>query len=280
MFKALIPLAALIFATPLAAQAGGDPALDPACPQADLATPRKPGSVCIGRLNEIYAFSFVYPREAAQIPALDARLRDEALRAEVRFEGVVEQVHAQSQGEEPPPLMYYEAGWQVDANLPELLALSGTSGTYTGGAHGSIQYHAILFDRRRNRPIAVSDIFTIGAFEHNLLGQRPVGEGAVQRAFCRALRDAVRERRNGATIDLDCPEALSVPITLLCSDRGRIESMRALIAPYVVGPYAEGPYEIDFPVDALMMAAIRRRFRPAFSIPLENRPRRLAEPCR
>jgi hypothetical protein len=277
MFKALIPLAAALFlAAPLAAQE--DPPLDPNCPQGDLAAARGPGSVCIGRLTDDYAFSVVYPREAAAIPRLDALLRDEALRAEVRFEATVNEFRGQA-GKDAPRLSYEQA-WRVDALLPELIALSSTTGVYTGGAHGGISYRSILFDRRRNRPIALADVFTVGAFEYDFLGQRPVGEGAMQRAFCRVLREAVRERRDDPAARVDCPEVMLQPITLVCGENNRIEAMRALVAPYVVGSWAEGPYEVDFPIDAMMMAAVRRHFRPAFAVPGENRPRRVAEPCR
>lgn len=282
MFKTLLSLiAALLLAGPAPAAASiqdREIALDPRCPQGDRAAERGPGSVCIGRLTDAYAFSVVWPREAAAIPRLDAHLRDEALRAEVRFEATAEELLSLA-GEDRPRLSY-EQVWRVNAFLPELIALSSTTSTDRGGAHGGIEYRTILFDRRRNRQIQLTDIFTIGAFEHDLLGQRPVGEGAVQRAFCRALRGEVIARRQGATVSIECPKALDLPITLVCSERGRIEAMRVLIAPYIVGPWAEGPYEVDFPIDAMMMAAIRRRFRPAFAVPAERRPRRLAEPCR
>lgn len=277
MFKTLLTLfAASALAAPLCAQQGEAP-LDPACPQGDLNTPREPGSVCIGRLTDDYAFSVVIPARAAAVPRLDALLRNKALRAEVRFEAMIEERRAP---EEPASgRMSYEQGWHVDAWLPELVALSSRAATYLGGAHGGMEYRQLLFDRRRNRQIELRDIFTIGAFEHDLIGGRPVGEGAVQRAFCRALRAEVRERRDDPAASVDCPEALALPIALICSPGGRIESLRALVAPYVVGPWAEGPYEVDIPVDARMMAAVRRRFRPAFAVPGEDRPRRLPEAC-
>lgn len=276
MFKALLPLAAMLFlAAPAAAQ---EPPLDPNCPQGDLAAERGPGSVCVGRLTDDYAFSVIWPRQAAALPRLDAYLRDEALRAEVRFEATVNDYRGR-EGKGAGRLSYEQA-WRVDANLPELLALSSTTGVYTGGAHGGIAYRTVLFDRRRNRIIELADVFTIGAFEFDFLGQRPVGEGAMQRAFCRALRDEVRERRQDPAARIDCPNIYDQPITLVCGENNRIEHMRALVAPYVVGAWAEGPYEVDFPIDALMMAAVRRKYRPAFAVPGENRPRRVREPCR
>jgi len=281
MFKALIPLAAALFAIAAPAQKpAGEAALDPRCPQGDLNARRGPGSVCIGRLTDEYAFSFIYPREAALIPRLDALLRDEALRAEVRFERQATALfRADYPSENPPPRASYEAAWHVDARLPELIAMSAAVSTYTGGAHGGIAYRTLLFDPRRNRRIGLGDIFTVGALEHDLLGHRPVGMGAVQSAFCRALNAEVRERRD-ATVQVECPSVERIPLTMICGERNRIETMRALVAPYLVGSWAEGPYEVDFPIDAMMMAAIKRRFRPAFGVALEGRTRRLRVPCR
>ena len=101
-------------AAPAAAQR---PPLDPRCPQGDLNAERGPGSVCIGRLTEDYAFAFIYPREAAAIPRLDAYLRNEALRAEVWLERQVAELRAGDPGENRPRLSY-EAGWHVDAGCP------------------------------------------------------------------------------------------------------------------------------------------------------------------
>lgn len=272
MFKALLSFAALLLAAPLAAQA------DRACPRGDRSEARPPGSVCIGRLTRDYAFAVIYPRQAAAVPRLDAFLRDEALRAEVRFEATASEYRGRA-GRNAPRLSY-EQVWRIDALLPELIALSSTTRVYTGGAHGGISYRAILFDRRRKRMMELADIFSVGALEFDFLGQHPVGEGAMQRAFCRALREEVRDRRDDPSARVECPSVMDQPITLICGPNNRIETMRALVAPYILGSWAEGPYEVDFPVDALMMAAVRRRFRPAFAVPGENRPRRVSEPCR
>ena len=276
MFKVLLPLAAALFAiaAPAAAQR-----IDPRCPQGDLNAPRGPGSVCIGRLTEEYAFSYIYPREAAAIPRLDAWLRNDALRAEVSFERQATEFLRADYPTETPPRASYEAGWRIDARLPELIAMSAAISIDAEGAHGGIAYRTLLFDPRRNRRIGLDDIFTIGALEHDLLGRRPVGMGAVQSAFCRALTAEVRERRDGI-VEVDCPSVERIPLTMICGEHNRIEAMRALVAPYIVGAYAEGPYEVDFPVDAMMMAAIKRRYRPAFGVALEGRTRRLRTPCR
>ncbi len=272
MLRALSAFAAALFlAAPLAAQEAADPPPDPACPQGDLAAPRGPGTICVGQLTGAYAFSIVYPAEAAAIPALAALLHYEVLRAERWL---------REQKGEAPGRISYEAEWRVDAMTPELIALSGTVATYAGGAHGGIEYRTILFDRGRDRAMRFGDLFRVGPFEHDLLGERPRGLGAVQHAFCGALAAEVRARRDEAKPEIRCPDVDAQPVTLLCGPRGRIEAMRALIAPYVVGSWAEGPYEVDIPVDARMISAMERRFRLAFGLPQEAGIRTPARACR
>lgn len=281
MFKRVLLLLAAAMTGPLPAQTPVDSTLDPACPQADLNVPRGPGTICLGRLDPGFAFSVVYPKSVEQSPALAEALRAEWSAALARIEGAArgrQAERAAAAGE--PHRLSYEAGWRIDADLPEIIAASGTISHYGGGAHGGIEYRAILIDPRRGRQIALADLFQPGFFETDMLGFRLRGVRRVQAAFCRALTAAVRARRGDPVAQARCPAVEAQPVTLLCGAGGRIDRMRALLNPYVAGSWAEGPYEIDFPVDAAMMAAIKRRFRPAFGLTQETRPRTPARPCR
>jgi len=281
MFKRVLLLLAAAMTGPLAAQTPAGPALDPACPQADLNVPRGPGIVCLGRLEEGFAFSVVYPRSVELSPALAEALRAEWSAALAWIDRAARDYRAeQAAGGGEPHRLSHEAGWRIDADLPEILAASGTIGHYAGGAHGGIEYRALLIDQRRRRPMALADLFEPGFFETDMLGFRLRGVRLVQAAFCRALIAAVRARRENPVAQVRCPAVEEQPVTLLCGAGGRIDRMRALLNPYVAGSWAEGPYEIDFPVDAAMMAAIKRRFRPAFGLTQESRPRTPARPCR
>jgi len=277
MLKPLLAFLALSALAPLQAE----PAPDPACPQGDLAVPRGPDTVCIGRRGEGYAFSFIYPRAATESPALEARLLAEAATAQAWIETNAIRFRAErgAEGSEAPPLAY-EAGWRIDARTPELVAASGTISHYTGGAHGGIEYRTVLIDRRRDREIRLDDIFELGPFEYSAFGHMPRGIGAVQAGFCRVLTAEVRERRNDPAGVIECPPIETQPVTFLCGERGRISAMRVLLQPYVVGSWAEGPYEVDVPIDARMMASIKPRYRAAFGLARETRARIPARPCR
>jgi len=147
----MLPFVALLLA---AAQA--DPPRDPRCPQGDMQAPRPPGSVCIGRLTPSYAFAFLYTAEAAREPTLVRLLRGEARRSEawIAARGREWARERAEYGGELNPLSYEES-WEVDAATPQLIAASASIMHYTGGAHGGIEYKAMLIDRRSGRRIAL-----------------------------------------------------------------------------------------------------------------------------
>ncbi|HEV2818043.1 MAG TPA: hypothetical protein VGW40_12580 [Allosphingosinicella sp.] len=246
----MIALAALFLA---AAQA--DPPPDPRCPRGDLQTPRPPGTVCLGRLTRSYAFAFLYSAEAAREPALARLLRAEARRSEawIARRGPDWLRERAEDGGALHPLSY-EEGWEVDAATPQLLAASATIMHYTGGAHGGIEFRAMLLDRRSGRRIALGDLFA----------DRARGLALVQQAFCRALTAAVGERRGEGERRPDCPNVTEQPVSL-AAENGRITAFYAMLGPYVVGSYAEGPYEFSIPVGAGMIGLIKPRYRAAFN---------------
>lgn len=233
-----------------------DPPPDPHCPQGDLAIPRPPGSVCVGRLTEGYAFSMIWPREAATLPALDALLRQDAERSQRWIASETRRYRADRDGTEGTPLqLSYEAGWTVTAIVPQLAAASSAHSYYVGGAHGGIEFRVILLDRRRGRQIRLDDLFA----------DPDAGLAAMQISFCRQLRSETLERRGADAEQPECPFAGEQPVSLVADATGRITAMRALLNPYVVGSWAEGPYEFDFPVTAAMLGVLKPEFRAAFA---------------
>lgn len=266
----LIPAALLLAAPALA----GEPAvrsLDPNCPRQGSDRPTGIAWLCNGQLTSTYAFAFVYPAAAQRIPALKELLTRQAERDRLRL--------AQDAAAVPdtPQPFNYDAEWRLDAVTPELAAASAAISTYAGGAHGGIEYRAILIDRREDREIRLVDLFAPNLFENSLFGRRIRGIRAVQDGFCRALTAQVRSRRQQPLAKIDCPDIEEQPVTLLCGPRGRIEAMRAMLNPYVAGSWAEGSYEVDFPVDARMIGNMKRRYRVAFGPPGERRGR--SRPC-
>jgi len=165
MLKRFLFLAVLLLAAPVLAQDSADPPLDPNCPREGSDRPTGIEWLCNGRLTPDYAFAFVYPAAARQIPALNALLREQAVRDQAR---VAQDVATFGR----PAIRYsYGAEWRMDSITPELAAASGTVQTFRGGPHGGLEYRAILIDRRADRQIRLNELFAPNLFETSLLGR-------------------------------------------------------------------------------------------------------------
>ncbi len=119
----------------------------------------------------------------------------------------------------------------------------------------------LLWDRRAAKEITVADLFAAPANMDRLLTQR----------WCDALNKA-REEKRGEPVGGDgmfdeCPKLSEIADH---PDRqGRERPVRAADAdrlPYVAGPYVEGSYEIDLPVTADLIAALKLDYRDSFEV--------------
>jgi hypothetical protein len=226
------------------------------CGEEGPGQPLGAGAICIERETDSYLFSVAWPAEAEAIPALAAMLRREAAQSEARLGREAQEATSErTEGRDQPMRFSYDQGWSVDANLPELVAVSGAAQDYTGGAHGGIAYYTILLDRRRGERIQLGDLFA----------DRAAGLAAVQESLCRALAAEVGQRRGADDRDYACPPAAEHPVSLVCGAGPRIDLMMALLNPYVIGSWAEGPYEFVFPVTPRILAALKPQYRSAFT---------------
>ncbi|MEA3013592.1 MAG: hypothetical protein QOD42_2137 [Sphingomonadales bacterium] len=265
--RLLIPAALLLLAASAPAQEPAERPLDPICPRHGADRPTGAEWLCNGELTRDYAFAFVYPAAAQSIPALKQLLHDQA---ELDRALLVREVWAVGH----PAIPYsYDAQWRMDAVTPELAAASGEIRSFRGGPQSGLDYRAILIDRRADREIRLIDLFAPNLFENSLFGRRIRGIRAVQASFCRALAAQMRARRGEPAAQIACPDIETQPITLVCGPRGRIEAMRALLNPYVMGGWADGPYQVDFRLDARIIGNMKQRYRNAFGMPGERRGR-------
>lgn len=149
--------------------------------------------------------------------------------------------------------------WQTAADTPRLLSIWSTEWAYTGGAHGNTSHDVVLWDKQRQRRVALG----------NMLVDPKRGFAALTPAFCRALDQERARRRSGARIEGDfattCPDLATQPIVpVAVGDGGQIWRLSVKLAPGEAGPYAEGGYDIDLPVPAAFVAALRPEWRSAF----------------
>ncbi|MBN8829177.1 MAG: DUF4163 domain-containing protein, partial [Sphingomonadales bacterium] len=209
-------------------------------------------------------FRYAWPGAAAAIPALDASLRANgaALQAKMKAGAREEEASAKQNGYDMPGYSYAEE-WGVVADLPALLVMQSEGYSYTGGAHGMPIVTTLFWDKAANKRLPTGALIDIGALN-----------AAAKDRFCKAL-DAEREKRRGAPVNredkgtivdfVSCVDLTRQTILPVSKGGKALDTVRVVIMPYEAGPYAEGIYEIDLPVDAAMLAAVKPAYRSSFS---------------
>jgi hypothetical protein len=210
----------------------------------------------------LFEFAYSYPAAAGRIPALKAWLDKDAARQRREISKAAREGRAAAKASGFPFNPYSsDAAWEVVADLPGWLSLSGMVGDYSGGAHPNHGPTALLWDKARNRRLKALDLFV-----------SPQALSAATRApFCAALNRQRAEKRGGETPDPkglfgDCLDPTEQVIILGSSDRAHFNRIGVLMGPYVAGPYVEGDYEVTLPVTDEVLAAVKPQYRNAFAL--------------
>lgn len=221
----------------------------------------------IAESSEFFEFEYSWPGEAATIPALDAQLqaRADAARAELVEGAQDDRAAAAEVGYSFNPHSFY-GEWQVVADFPGWLSLSGAISTYDGGVHPNSAFASLLWDKAAQSERSPLDLF-----------RSPQSfENAIARRFCTML-DAERSQRRGEPVVRDtedyfsaCPGVEQVTVLLGSSNGETFDRVGILVMPYVAGPYAEGSYEFELPVDASLIDAVNPGYRAVFSLGPQN----------
>jgi hypothetical protein len=210
--------------------------------------------------NDLLHFRYGWPAAAQAIPALGARLNREMEeeRRQATANAQDNRRRARAGGFD-----YYaedfDKVWEAAGDNALLLSLTAALGSYSGGAHPNTSYHALLWDRAGDRPVAAASV--LGAAALQGFGER----------YCAAL-DRQRAERREAPVVRDpqdpfttCPAIGEQVVAPADSDgNGRFETLRILLGPYLAGPYVEGDYIIDLPFDPADVGRIGEAWRPAF----------------
>lgn len=209
-------------------------------------------------------FGYVIPAAAGAIPQLTERLiaeRDKAL-ADQKAEW------ATALRDEPADCVPcrargFEKEWKVVADTPGFLSLSAMVSTYTGGAHGMYNLESLVWDRKAARATPAIAMFQSADALEQALGPR----------LCRAL-DAERVKRRGEPMPREtgddygfssCQKVKDATVLVGSASGKAFDRVGIWFGPYVAGPYAEGAYELNFPVDAAVLKAVKPEFAPAFA---------------
>lgn len=245
-----------------AADSAASPTPSPMSTPSATAAAASNGARAVAEETDDFLFEYSYPAEAGRIVEL-ASLLDVDL-AEQREDLAAESAAARREARQegfPYNKYSYLAEWKVVADLPGWLSLSADVATYSGGAHGNYTIRSLVWDKERERSVDAAALFASPAALGEALGDR----------FCESL-DRERARRRGEPVAEDsnaqfdqCPEIEELEVLVGSSNRRTFNRLTLYAGPYVAGPYAEGAYEVNLPVDAAVLAALKPEYREAFT---------------
>jgi Deacetylase PdaC len=210
-----------------------------------------------------YEFSFGYPAEAVAIPKLKSLFEKEMKKEQAQLIKSATEAKADSAKNEYPYNAYQSGtAWEVAGNTAQLLSLSGFFSSYTGGAHGNYGFGARIWDKKAKRMLKNS--FDVFANPKTALA-------LVRQDYCTHL-NTERKVKLGPewTADEDsvfgkCPEFSELAI-VFNGEKGKPINRIAFIAgPYVAGSYAEGQYEVELPMTAKLVEAVKSQYRASFA---------------
>ena len=210
--------------------------------------------------NDLIDFHFGWSAEAAAIPELVTRFQAQMTKAKDELIAGAKEDKAM-RDKEGFDFNGYQSSidYKTAGQSDRLLSLTLEVGSYTGGAHGNYGTNGLLWDRKAAREIKVADLFAEPANRDRLLTQR----------WCDALNKAREEKRGepvtGNDMFDECPKFDEIAMVPTDKDgNGRFERLILTASPYVAGPYVEGSYEIDLPVTADLIAALKADYQPSF----------------
>lgn len=215
--------------------------------------------------NDLYSFAYAYPAAAGALPELAARLDEDAETAKATLISESKDDQAQAEANDYPYRAHsYSKEWKVVADLPRFLSLSGEFATYTGGAHGMYGLESLVWDKQEKAGVDGIALFQSPEALDEALGQK----------LCDAL-DVEREERRGEPVQPDsdpydtgfntCQHVKDATVLVGSSGGEKLDRIGIWFGPYVAGPYAEGSYELNFPVDAAVIEAVKPEYREAFA---------------
>lgn len=203
-----------------------------------------------------------WPAEVNAIPALEKSIREPAEKAlaDLTKQARDDKAQREKQGFDFNGYEYLVAV-EVAGQTSRLLSLTGDWMEFTGGAHPNHGTDGMVWDKASDRKVDLAGLL----------------EGSLDRlyrdAFCKALNAERAKKREGldAASDPDdpfsqCPKFSELQIIPKGPERGGPMTVLLFHAnPYVAGPYVEGDYDVELPVSAAFIAALKPDYRSSFA---------------
>lgn len=199
-----------------------------------------------------------WPAEVNAIPALERLIREPAEKALAEYTRDARKQKAERDKErfDFNPYMY-ESVVEVAGQTPRLLSIIRSWSEHSGGAHPNRFTEELLWDKQANALVPVAKLL-----------QQATLDSLYRVRFCKALEAERAERREGEPLDMfnECPKFADLKIVPKGPEKGGPMSTLLFHAdPYVAGPYVEGEYDIELPVDAAFVAALKPEYRSSFA---------------
>lgn len=228
-----------------------------------IASASSAAAKAVSESTNAYEFDYAYPGAAAAIPQLAAWLESQMAEAKASLQSEAEDGKSDAEaGGYPFNPHSYSMEWKVVADLPGWLSLSGDFATYSGGAHGMYGMDSLVWQKDPGKRLRPIELFRTPTALTAALSPR----------LCDAL-NAERAERRGEPVSVGSDDMFDKCVgvdeatVLLGSSNGRtFDRLAVWFGPYVAGPYAEGAFELDFPVDKAVLAAVKPEYRDAFSV--------------
>lgn len=204
-----------------------------------------------------------WPAEVNAIPELERLIRAPAEKALAEYTKFARDDKARRE-KEGSTFNAYEYSDSVDVvgQTARLLSLARHHTEFSGGAHPNHGTDAILWDKTRRTRVSVASLLADGKSLEALYGD----------AYCKALNQerAVRREGEGPGEPDDpfgqCPKFSEIEILPTGPVKGGAMTTLVFHAdPYVAGPYVEGDYDVDLPVSADFVAALKPEYRESFA---------------
>lgn len=217
--------------------------------------------VTVASKTDLLEFDYSWSAEANAVPTLRHRFRADSVRqrtsalATARQDRKARLEMGGSAAEWAPHS--FSRSWETLGSTPRLLSLAGSTGVYSGGAHGNSHTQRLIWDKSLNREIGIQSLLRPGTS----------WQAAIHQPFCVLLlrERAKRVGEENKTFGGGCPAYGDVPVALEDKDgNARLDHIRITADPYVAGSYAEGEYVISLPITAAMITRLKPEYRSSF----------------
>lgn len=244
--------------------ASNDANASAAAPATPAAEPAKP--VEMEENTDLLSWSLAYPAEAAAIPKLAAMIRAASDKDKAENLAAAKSDKAERAKDNYPFNAYEQSdGYETLGATDQLLSLADNWYVFSGGAHPNHGTKALLWDKAAGGPVDFASLLEGGAAKLAAL---------YRDSYCKELTVERSKRREGEDADTDptdpfnaCPKFSELVIMPESPEGGGPMTKILFHAdPYVAGPYVEGDYDIELPVTAAFIAALKPAYRSSFAV--------------